>query len=63
MLAFDDVQFDFFPGEENYIREVRDIDGEEYTTLYVAEAKEADEDDTPYEIVHEWCDAIANATK
>ena len=63
VLAFDDVRFDFFPGEENYIREVRDIDGEEYTTLYVAEAKEADEDYTPYEIVHEWCDAIANATK
>lgn len=63
MVRVHDVRFDFFPGEENYIREVRTIDGEEDTTLYVAEAKEFDEDDTPYEIMHEWCETIAKATK
>ena len=63
VLAFDDVRFDFFPGKENYIREVRTIDGEEDTTLYVAEAKEFDEDDTPYEIMHEWCEKIAKESK
>lgn len=60
VLAFDEdgIRFDFFPGE-NLIREVKTLDdGEEYETLYEAYFEDADEN--AYEIMKEWCDAIAN---
>ena len=50
----DNVRYDFFFAEEaqNYIREVRELDGESYETLY--EAEFADDLYTANEIMNDW---------
>ena len=63
-FADDDIRFDFFKADENLIREVRTFDGEEYETLYRANAKEADDAQTSTtSIVKEWCQEIADHIK
>ena len=60
VLAFpdDDVRFDFFTADDGLIREVHTIDGEEYETIYMANAKEMDEDETPLSIMQDWVEDI-----
>ena len=59
VLAFpdDEIRFDFFLAEgcENLVREVYTVEGEDNEILYIASAKEADEDDTPLSIMQDWC--------
>lgn len=65
VLAFgegdDEVRFDFFkdPEGNNMIREVVLVEGEEYETIYQANPKDIDEDDTTTGIMEKWCAAIA----
>ena len=66
VLAFDDngeeVRYDFFKAEgaRNLIRETRKVGDEEYTTIYQANFKDADDaDKTTTGIVEEWCKEIA----
>ena len=56
VLAFpeDDIRYEFPQADANYVREVRTMDGEDYETLYLASAKDADEDDTPLSIMQDW---------
>ena len=64
VLSFNDgeVRFEFFkttdPEEKNLIREVRTVDGEEYTTLYLARFE--DPEDTATDIMERWVQLIAN---
>ena len=65
VLAFpdDDVRFDFFSAEgcQNLVREAYTVDGEEHEKLFVASAKTADDaNDTPFEVMQDWCEAILN---
>ena len=66
VLAFgegdDEVRFDFFkdPEGNNMIREVVLVEGEEYETIYQANPKDIDEDDTTTGIMEKWCAAIAD---
>ena len=54
------VRFDFFSGGKNLIRERISLDdGEEYDVLYCAVFE--DNDKTAYDIMQEWCQAIASA--
>ena len=65
VLAFNEdgqeIRYDFFkdPDAAYLIRETRTMDGEEYVTMYMANPKEMDEDDTPTEIMSKWCTAVA----
>lgn len=57
-----EIRFDFFKSQDgqNLIREVKTIDGEEITTLYQANRKDADDaGETTTSIVEAWCKSIA----
>lgn len=66
VLAFnedgEEIRFDFFKSQDgqNLVREVKTIDGEEITTLYQANRKDADDaGETTTSIVEAWCKSIA----
>lgn len=65
VLAFpdDDVRFDFFSAEgyQNLVREAYTVDGEEHERLFIAAAKSDDDaNDTPFEVMQDWCEDILN---
>ena len=63
VLAFPDenIRFDFFtaPGFEEYVREVYEVEGEEFERMFIASAKDADDvNETPFGVMQDWVNDI-----